>query len=93
MSNALAIASVTAVLKGILQNATTDIQHNINMKVSQVVNVTAVSPSRIAKPDSEEVPQLNLFLYQIAPQSSTAQPRPAIKEPARRKPDQSAPLL
>jgi hypothetical protein len=67
MSNALAIASVTAVLKGILQNATTDTKHNINMKVSQVVNVTAISPSRIAKPDGEEVPQLNLFLYQIAP--------------------------
>lgn len=70
MSNALAIASVTAVLKGILQNATTDIRHNINMKVSQVVNVTAISPSRIAKPDSEEVPQLNIFLYQIAPNAA-----------------------
>ena len=70
MSNALAIASVTAVLKGLLQNATTDTQHNINMKVSQVVNVTAISPSRITKPDGEEVPQLNLFLYQIAPNAA-----------------------
>jgi len=70
MSNPLAVASVTAVLKGLLQNATTDTQHGINSKVSQFVNVTAISPSRITKPDSEEVPQLNLFLYQIAPNAA-----------------------
>lgn len=62
MSNALAIAGVSAVLKDLLNNGIID--HDINAAVSSPVTVTVQPPDRV-KTGDQEVPQLNLFLYQV----------------------------
>lgn len=64
MSSALAIASVTAVLKDLLDNAVID--HSLSATVGGPVTVTAQSPGQI-KPNDEGVVsrQLNLFLYHV----------------------------
>lgn len=64
MSSALAIASVTAVLKDLLENALTN--DGISSTVGDPVTVTARAPDRI-KTGQEESAQLNLFLYHVAP--------------------------
>jgi len=64
MSSALAIASVTAVLKDLLDNALID--HSVSTSVGSNVKVTALAPDRI-KTGDEEIAQLNLFLYHVAP--------------------------
>jgi hypothetical protein len=62
MSTALAIASVTAVLKDLLNNSLID--HDVSSSVGNVL-VTALPPDRIATGDAGEKPQLNIFLYQV----------------------------
>jgi hypothetical protein len=66
MSSALAIASVTAVLKDLLDNAVID--HSLSAAVGGPVTVTALSPGQI-RPNEEGVinRQLNLFLYHVTP--------------------------
>lgn len=64
MSNALAIASVTAVLKDLLDNALID--HSVSSNVGSPVTVSALPPDRI-KIGNDEKAQLNLFLYHVAP--------------------------
>ena len=64
MSNALAIASVTAVLKDLLDNAVID--HSLSTVVGDRVTITALPPDRI-RAGGNEIVQLNLFLYNIAP--------------------------
>jgi len=64
MSTALAIASVTAVLKDLLNNGIID--HDVSSKVGNVL-VTALPPDRIDTGDATEKAQLNLFLYQVNP--------------------------
>jgi hypothetical protein len=64
MSNALAIASVTAVIKDLLDNAVID--HYVNTAVGGPITVTAQSPSKITV-GAGEVPQLNVFLYHVTP--------------------------
>jgi hypothetical protein len=66
MSNALAIAAVTAVLRDLLNNAVID--HGLSTTVGSPVNVTALPPDRIKVGDDEQ-PQLNLFLYHVVPNS------------------------
>jgi len=63
MSNALAIASVTAVLRDLLINGIID--HDLTPSVGDV-KVTALPPDRITTGDQEQS-QLNLFLYQVTP--------------------------
>lgn len=63
MSTALAIASVTAVLKDLLNNGVVD--HNLAPLVGDVT-VSALSPDRIAVDNNSETSQLNLFLYQVS---------------------------
>lgn len=63
MSTALAIASVTAVLKDLLNNGVVD--HNLAPLVGDV-KVTALSPDRILAEGTDETSQLNLFLYQVS---------------------------
>ncbi|MEZ4613451.1 MAG: DUF4255 domain-containing protein, partial [Caldilineaceae bacterium] len=63
MSNALAIAAVTAVLKDLLNNGL--IQHDLSAAVGTVA-VTAKPPDLITTGQNEE-PQLNLFLYHVTP--------------------------
>ncbi len=64
MSNALAIAAVTAVIKDLLDNAV--IGQSVNLAVGGSVTVTALPPGRIAV-GKDETAQINLFLYHVAP--------------------------
>lgn len=65
MSNALAIAAVTAVLKDLLNNAL--INHDLAANV-EGVTVSAQPPDRIVSTQGGQLPsQLNLFLYQVVP--------------------------
>ena len=63
MSTALAIASVSLVLKDLLNNGLID--HNISDTAGNVM-VTCLPPDKIATGDAE-LPQLNLFLYHVTP--------------------------
>jgi hypothetical protein len=65
MGNALAIAAVTAVMKDLLNNGLID--HNVTGAVGGNVTVSALPPDRVFAPGVQEGNQLNLFLYQVAP--------------------------
>jgi hypothetical protein len=66
MSSALAIAGVTAVLKDLLHNAVID--HDLVTSVGDVI-VTALPPDMIKTDGAEAKTQLNLFLFQVTPNS------------------------
>ncbi len=66
MSTALAIASVTAVLKDLLNNGLVD--HDLASSVGNV-SVSVLSPDRIDQSASQQS-QLNLFLYQVTPNAA-----------------------
>jgi hypothetical protein len=65
MSSALAIASITAVLKNLLGNAL--IQQSASTSMGDVI-ITALPPDRIPT-GAEERTQLNLHLYRLTPNS------------------------
>jgi Pvc16 N-terminal domain len=65
MNSALAIASVTAVLKNLLDNGL--IHQSVANSVGEVI-VTALPPDRIPL-GAEERSQLNLYLYRVTPNS------------------------
>lgn len=67
MSTALAIASVTAVLKDLLNTGL--ISNEVSAKLGNVT-VSATSPDRIDITNSDQPSQLNLFLYQVTPNAS-----------------------
>lgn len=62
MSNALAIAAVTAVLKNMLVNALSQVS------VSTTIQFSTLPPQQINAEASSQ-PRLNLFLYQVTPNS------------------------
>ena len=64
MSNALAIAAVTAVLKDLLDNGLID--RNVSGAIGSSVTVSALPPDRVKTGQSDPT-QLNLFLYHVAP--------------------------
>ncbi|MBD0326353.1 MAG: DUF4255 domain-containing protein, partial [Pyrinomonadaceae bacterium] len=64
MSTALAIASVTAVLKDLLHNGLID--HDLVSSLGDVL-VSALPPDRIDISETTGNSQLNLFLYQVTP--------------------------
>ena len=64
MSNALAIAAVTAVLKDLLDSGLID--HAINDALGAGVMVSAGAPDTVSL-DDKTAPQLNLFLHQVTP--------------------------
>jgi hypothetical protein len=64
MSSALAIASVTAVLRDLLHNGLID--QDVSANIGGDVKVTALPPDRITTGDHEQS-QINLFLYQVTP--------------------------
>ncbi|MGZ3616700.1 MAG: DUF4255 domain-containing protein [Ktedonobacteraceae bacterium] len=66
MSSALAIASVTAVLKNLLDNAL--VQQSDTTNMGDII-ITALPPDRIST-GAEERTQLNLHLYRLTPNSS-----------------------
>jgi hypothetical protein len=65
VSNALAIAGVTAVLRDLLDNGMID--HEVTDALGQGVIVTAVPPDTIDITSPNARPRLNLFLYQVTP--------------------------
>jgi hypothetical protein len=65
MSTALAIASVTAVLRDLLNNGLID--HDVTGVIGGNVTVTALAPDRIETTGPNAQSQLNLFLYHVAP--------------------------
>jgi len=66
MSNALAVAAVTAVLKNLLDNALID---SANATISDPVTVKTLAPDRVrpAQNSQPEPTQLNLFMYHVTP--------------------------
>lgn len=66
MSNALAIAGVTAILRYILNEAMTPADR-LTTALGSAITVTALPPARVVMPDGAEKNQLNLFLYQVTP--------------------------
>jgi len=64
MSNALAIAGVTAVIKDLLDSGLID--HAITDTLGAGVTVTTQAPDTVSL-DSQVAPQLNLFLHQVTP--------------------------
>ncbi len=67
MSNALALAGVTAVLRDLLSDGF--VNQNISGVVGNTVTVTTLPPDRVMANDGTEATQLNLFLRQITPNS------------------------
>lgn len=65
MSSPLAIASVTAVLRDLLNNGFID--HNIVGALGSNVTVTTVPPDTIPLDSTNAQTQLNLFLHQVTP--------------------------
>jgi len=65
MSTALAIASVTAVLKDLLNNGLID--HDVSKALAGDVAVTALPPDRIETGNNNGTSQLALFLYHVSP--------------------------
>lgn len=65
MSTALAIASVSHVLKDLLNNGLID--HDVTGAIGGNVNVTALPPDRIDAAPGAPQSQLNLFMYQATP--------------------------
>lgn len=64
MSNALAIAAVSAVLKDLLNNGIVD--HDLSTLVGNVT-VSALPPDRILGSGQTETSRLNIFMYQATP--------------------------
>lgn len=65
MSSPLAIATVTAVLRDLLNNGLID--HNIVGALGSNVTVSAVPPDTIPLGGTSSTTQLNLFLHQVTP--------------------------
>jgi Pvc16 N-terminal domain len=76
MSSALAIAAVTAVMKNLIENRL--IQKSIATSVGDV-SVTALAPDRVPI-GADERSQLNLFLYQVTPNSGWRGPEETIRQ-------------
>lgn len=66
MNSALSIASITAVLKDLLDNRM--IQQGVAGNLGDIA-ITALPPDRVPV-GSEEQPQINLFLYRVVPNTS-----------------------
>jgi hypothetical protein len=65
MSSALAIAGVTAVLRDRLNDGMVD--HDISAVTGSTVSVTTLAPDRVLQAEGVESSQLNVFLYQVTP--------------------------
>jgi hypothetical protein len=67
VSNALAIAGVTAVLRDLLNDGL--INHNVSGVIGSTVTVSVLPPDRVVATGGTEASQLNLFLHQVTPNS------------------------
>lgn len=68
MSNALAIAGVTAVLRDLLDSGV--IEHQVTDALGAGVTVSALPPDQIAIEGAAAAPRLNLFLHQVTPNAA-----------------------
>ena len=68
MSNALAIAGVTAVLRDLLDSGA--IEHQLTDTLGAGVTVSALPPDQIAIEGAAATPRLNLFLHQVTPNAA-----------------------
>ena len=68
MSNALAIAGVSAVLKDLLDSGLID--HQVTDTLGAGVTVSSLAPDRVPIEGDGAVPRLNLFLYQATPNAA-----------------------
>jgi len=68
MSNALAIAGVSAVLKDLLDSGLID--HRVTDAVGAGVTVSSMAPDAVPIDGADAVPRLNLFLYQVTPNAA-----------------------
>jgi hypothetical protein len=66
MSNALAIASVTMVLRDLLNDGVV----NADLSALGNVNVTCVPPDRLIAGDGSELNRLNIFLWKVSPNTA-----------------------
>ena len=67
MSNALALAGVTAVIKDLLDSGLID--HQVHDKMGVGVTVSALAPDSI-QVANDAPPRLNLFLHQVTPNAA-----------------------
>ncbi|QVQ26401.1 DUF4255 domain-containing protein [Achromobacter deleyi] len=79
MSNALAIAAVTAVLKDLLDSGLID--HAVTDALGAGVKVSALAPDAVSL-DNQEDPQLNLFLHQVTPNAAWRNAALPSRDPA-----------
>lgn len=68
MSNALAIAGVTAVIQDLLNNGMID--HKVTDAMGRGVTVSATAPDNIELTGAGATPRLNLFLHQVTPNTA-----------------------
>lgn len=68
MSNALAIAGVSAVLKDLLDTGFVDRQ--VTDALGAGVTVSSMAPDAVPIDGADAVPRLNLFLYQVTPNAA-----------------------
>ncbi len=83
MKSALALASVTAVLKNLLENGLVD--HGVIANLGADTIISALPPDRIATGEDERA-QLNLFLYQVSPRGLNSTSRYGPEAPDTRRP-------
>jgi hypothetical protein len=65
MSTSLRIASITYILKDLLNNGL--INHDVTGAMGETITVTALPPDRVIPSNGNEASQLNLFMYQVTP--------------------------
>lgn len=68
MSNALAIAGVSAVLKDLLDSGLID--HQVTDALGAGVTVSSLAPDAVPIDGDDAAPRLNLFLYQVTPNAA-----------------------
>lgn len=68
MSNALAIAGVTAVLKDLLDSGLID--HQATDALGAGITVSSLAPDVVPIDGADAAPRLNLFLYQVTPNAA-----------------------
>jgi hypothetical protein len=83
MKSALALASVTAILKNLLENGL--VAHGVTANVGADTTISALPPDRIKTGDDERA-QLNLFLYQVTPRGLNSSSRYAPEGNPNRRP-------
>ena len=68
MSNALAIAGVSAVLRDLLDSGLID--HQVTDALGAGVTVSSLAPDVVPIEGTDAAPRLNLFLYQVTPNAA-----------------------